>query len=380
MPENVSTVLSIGLRVPPIFGIDANGRFYAGEQQYGRPAILLLAGGGAVGRMPDLLSAIAPLAADFADRNADMLLIMEDNPGAIPAPPPPMRAIDCGDFLRRCGLGPEDIRVVVHDRNLRIALVVHPDHEADLAASCLDALDRLPHEPPADISMPAPAIVLPNLLPPSLCRDLIRLFDTGPVVDGGVARVDAAGVIANVVDHAKKHRRDLVIPPGSELYATLQAMLLERCRPEIAKAFRVQVAYTDRMLVACYDDSGGWFRRHRDTDAANVAFREFALSLNLNTGEYDGGHLLFPEYNDHRYSPPAGAGVIFAASVLHEVAEVTAGRRYVLLTFLHGEAAEQRRLAWEARSHAELGAAAPGSPASQPSQPASKPAAATAGI
>ncbi len=67
--------------------------------------------------------------------------------------------------------------------------------------------------------------------------------------------------------------------------------------------------------------------------------------MNLNTGEYEGGELLFPEYNDHRYCPPAGGGIIFSASLLHEAAPVTSGRRYVLLTFLHGEAAEARRLA-----------------------------------
>ncbi|HQT78258.1 MAG: hypothetical protein B7Z80_11950 [Rhodospirillales bacterium 20-64-7] len=343
MPENLPAILAVGNRMPPIFGMDATGRFYAGEQQYGRPAILLLAGSSAMGRLSDVLSALAPHRAAFAARNVDMLLVLDDNPADAPPLPAPMRAIDCGDFLLRCGLGPDDIRVLVHDRNLRIALVEQADQEVDLAASCFAALDRLPHELPADVAMPAPAIVLPNLLPLSLCRHLIALFESGPVADGGVARIDAAGVIQNVVDHAKKHRHDLVIPSGSELFATLQAMLLNRCRPEIAKAFRAQVAYTDRMLVACYDDTGGWFRRHRDNDADNVAFREFALSINLNTGEYDGGHLQFPEYNDHRYRPPAGAGVIFAASVLHEATAVTAGRRYVLLTFLHGEAAEQRR-------------------------------------
>ena len=95
--------------------------------------------------------------------------------------------------------------------------------------------------------------------------------------------------------------------------------------------------------------TGGYFRRHRDNGAENVTFREFAPSVNLNTGDYEGGALRFPEYSDHWYRPGIGAGIIFSASLLHEAMPVTRGRRYVLLTFFHGEAAEVRRVAYEAR-------------------------------
>jgi predicted 2-oxoglutarate/Fe(II)-dependent dioxygenase YbiX len=142
-----------------------------------------------------------------------------------------------------------------------------------------------------------------------------------------------------------KHRRDLLIEADTVLHSSLRSILLDRCRPQIARAFQVEIAHTDRILLARYDDTGGWFRRHRDNEADSVAFRQFALSVNLNTGEYDGGELLFPEYNDHRHAPPAGGGIVFASSVLHEAAPVTRGSRYVLLTFFHSEAVEARRLA-----------------------------------
>jgi predicted 2-oxoglutarate/Fe(II)-dependent dioxygenase YbiX len=129
----------------------------------------------------------------------------------------------------------------------------------------------------------------------------------------------------------------------------MQHALLGRCAPEIARAFQARITHMDRLLVARYDDTGGWFRRHRDNVGENVAFREFAISVNLNTEDYDGGHLLFPEYNDHRYSSPTGGGLIFSASLLHEATEVTRGRRYVLLTFFHGDEAEARRQAYEMR-------------------------------
>jgi predicted 2-oxoglutarate/Fe(II)-dependent dioxygenase YbiX len=188
-------------------------------------------------------------------------------------------------------------------------------------------------------------VVLPNLLPRAQCRLLIDIFESSPTIDGAVARIDAAGNVRSVVDHQKKHRRDLMIDTKSELHAMLRHTLLDRCAPEIARAFQARVSYTDRILLSRYDDTGGWFRRHRDNAASNTAFREFALSLNLNTGEYGGGHLIFPEYNDHRYSPPAGGGLIFSTGVLHEATPITSGRRYVLLTFFHSEAAEARRLA-----------------------------------
>ncbi len=208
--------------------------------------------------------------------------------------------------------------------------------------------------------------MLPNLLPHELCRHLIQLFDNSPTIDGAIARIDAAGNVCSVVDHNKKNRRDMMIPADSDLHLALRDTLLAQCAPEIKKAFQHQTSYTDRILISRYDQSAGWFRRHRDNAASNVAFREFALSVNLNTSEYEGGDLLFPEYNDHRYRPPTGGGVIFSTSLLHEASPVTSGRRYVLLTFLHGEAAEAGRLAQAATvaltSHTEPRSLIPASP------------------
>ena len=147
------------------------------------------------------------------------------------------------------------------------------------------------------------------------------------------------------VEHAKKRRRDLLIDEADPFHQPLHDLLLRRCAPEVKKAFQVDISHIDRLLVARYDAEAGWFRRHRDNGGPNVAFRQFALTLNLNTEDYEGGHLVFPEYNSHRYRPPTGGGVIFSASVLHEAMPVTRGTRYVLLTFLHNEEAEAQRLA-----------------------------------
>ena len=41
-----------------------------------------------------------------------------------------------------------------------------------------------------------------------------------------------------------------MIAPGTDLHRVLHDRLLERCRPEIARAFQADVSHTDRILVA----------------------------------------------------------------------------------------------------------------------------------
>ncbi len=340
--------LLAGDHAPVCFGVAADGSFYSFEEQYGRPVVLVLAGADSRPAVSAAVRSIVRQQAAFAERDADVLILVDDNPALVWPGACPLRIVDTGNFLVRCGAGPPDVQLLVLDRAMRVALRPEVDDGADAAAACLACIDAMPREVARDIAQPAPVIVLPNLLSDRLCRALIDRFETGPTIDGEVARVDAAGVVRSVVDHRKKHRRDMAILPEETLHRQLEGLLLDRCAPEIARAFQVQVRHIDRILVSRYDDTGGWFRRHRDNAADNVAFREFALSVNLNTGEYDGGHVLFPEYNDHRYRPPAGAGVIFSTAVLHEAAPVTRGRRYVLLTFLHSDAAEARRLDYHA--------------------------------
>jgi len=118
------------------------------------------------------------------------------------------------------------------------------------------------------------------------------------------------------------------------MHAEVMDAMARRCAPEIKRAFQKDVGYADRILIARYDDDGGYFKRHRDNALPHTAFREFAVSINLNTQEYEGGELMFPEFDDAGYSAPAGGAMIFSASLLHEAAPVTKGRRYVILSFL----------------------------------------------
>jgi hypothetical protein len=59
------------------------------------------------------------------------------------------------------------------------------------------------------------------------------------------------------------------------------------------------------------------------------------MSLNLNTEEFTGGELRFPEFCDQRYRPDTA--MAFSSALLHEALEVEGARRLVLIAFLYGE-------------------------------------------
>ena len=71
--------------------------------------------------------------------------------------------------------------------------------------------------------------------------------------------------------------------------------------------------------------------------------RKFAVSLNLNTGEFEGGQVWLPEIGRQTFTPPAGGAVVSSCSLLHEAMPVTKGKRYVFLPFLYDDAAAKVR-------------------------------------
>ena len=326
-----------GDKLPFCYGMDHRTQAYwSFEDQAGRPSVLI-----AVGAAPP--SAVAGLVQAFAERDAPVrLLPCAGAPGWATAvvPPPAELVHNLGADL--AGGAEGGVRVLVADRALRLVAEIdaRPSPSA-VARAALQALQTLAGE----ALPPAPVLVVPRVLDSDACARLIARFEAGGHAEGAMASEDADGGAIRRVDTSKKRRRDLALDPAEPLHAEIVEALSTRLVPEIAKAFQGCVAHLDRILIARYDDTGGWFRRHRDNSSAHLAYREFAVSLNLNTGGYEGGELLFPEFDDRGYSPPAGGALVFSASLLHEALPVTRGARYVVLSFLHGEAAEQRRLA-----------------------------------
>jgi predicted 2-oxoglutarate/Fe(II)-dependent dioxygenase YbiX len=108
--------------------------------------------------------------------------------------------------------------------------------------------------------------------------------------------------------------------------------------PAILKAFQFKATRIERYIVACYEaTTGGFFRAHRDNATKGTAHRTFAVTLNLNAEDYEGGDLRFPEFGPRTYRAPTGGVVVFSCSLLHEALPVTNGKRYAFLPFLYGE-------------------------------------------
>lgn len=181
-------------------------------------------------------------------------------------------------------------------------------------------------------------------LEPALCRALVEFYDRGGGEPSGFMR-DIDGRTRLVHDAQHKVRRDREITDQA-LPGGAMARIHARLVPEIAKAFQFHVTRIERHIVAWYDGSDrGHFRPHRDNTTKGTAHRRFAVTLNLNAGEYDGGNLRFPEFGPQTYRPPTGAALVFSCSLLHEATDVTRGRRYAYLPFLYDDAAAAVRAA-----------------------------------
>jgi predicted 2-oxoglutarate/Fe(II)-dependent dioxygenase YbiX/peroxiredoxin len=239
------------------------------------------------------------------------------------------------EALRRMlGFGPQGSFVVLLDPNQR---VIAAQASQDGAALIRWAVERLREQPPMPagqtFGLAAPVLIVPDVLTPENCRALIDRWERMGHIEGEVHSI-VQGVETSRVHRAMKSRRDHAIQDDTVL-AELNALVGRRIAPELDKAFGFQRFRFDRFNITCYDsERGDYFRRHRDNQSPATADRRFALTLNLNTGEYEGGALTFPEYGPHCYDPPAGAAILFSCSLLHEALPVTKGRRFTLLNFL----------------------------------------------
>lgn len=344
--------------MPSFFGLSQDGSVFSSEEQAGRPAVLILLGSGYGDDPKPLVQAFCHRIDAFQTMACDVIVMTPGQGMADAFDSADGRGVrllnDLSDAAGRCRLQARDAAIILIDRSRRVALRLGVSGTDDAVDLCLDSLARLPTEAAQAVVMPAPVLMLPNLLRPPVCRDLIALFESGPNFEGRMASSDGDNGAVSRLDRTKKSRRDLVIEDDDPVWGWLRETVFLRCRAEIKRAFQADISCCDRLAIARYDAGAGWFARHRDNVSAQVAFREFAISINLNAGDYDGGCLSFPEYNDHLYRPQTGAGIIFSASVLHEATPVTRGSRYVLLTFFHGDAAENCRLDYESRQNREL--------------------------
>jgi predicted 2-oxoglutarate/Fe(II)-dependent dioxygenase YbiX len=151
------------------------------------------------------------------------------------------------------------------------------------------------------------------------------------------------GRTVGVLDGMKRRRDVNVTDPA--LKAGIMHGLQQNLSPMMERTFHFKPTRLERYIVACYDaQEGGFFRPHRDNQSFGTAHRKFAVSINLNAEEFEGGDLRFPEFGPETYRPPTGGAVVFCCSLLHEATPVTKGRRYATLPFLYDAAGEEIRL------------------------------------
>jgi hypothetical protein len=324
--------LSVGDRAADFVATGGSGaptRFYA--HAGGRPTAVVFDGGGGDPRLVDLAKEIAA--------RSDLALCRvtpHESPGPEVDADVGVWADPDGTVAEAYGVPPGEVAVVTLDANLRVLGTVAGAGAGDrLATDVLALLDGAAHRgPAAEIVAQAPVLLLPRVLDAAYRERLIRVWEADGGVETGVERSCGSGH-GEVLDDRYKRRRDRTVR-DQELLRDLTAAVGRRVLPEVRKAFAFRANRFEGFKIACYDAStGGFFRPHRDNLTPTTAHRVFALTLNLNDA-YAGGQLRFPEYGNQLYRPEAGAALVFSCAHLHEVMDVTEGRRFVLLSFLYG--------------------------------------------
>jgi predicted 2-oxoglutarate/Fe(II)-dependent dioxygenase YbiX len=309
-------------------------RFYA--HTGGRPTAVVFCGAGGDPRLVDLAGRLAV--------RDDVALCCVAPAGVAGVLDIPTWSDDDGVVAGAYGVTPAELTAVVLDPNLRVVGVVVGDGFADRVVELLAGAAH--RDLPVDVVAQAPVLLLPRVLDAAYRDRLIRVWERAGGVETGVAR----GGGNDIADASVKRRRDHTVD-DRDLLQELTSVIGRRVFPEVGKAFAFRPTRFEGFKIACYDAAtGGFFRPHRDNLTPSTAHRVFALTLNLND-DHDGGQLRFPEYGNQLYRPEPGAALVFSCAHLHEVLDVTAGRRYVLLSFLYGAAvADPRRAVTRAGS------------------------------
>lgn len=237
------------------------------------------------------------------------------------------------------GASREHPSTVVLRRNYHVAGIFKGEAE-DQVARAVALIQSLEWErKPTLMPVHPPVLLIPEAFSREDCAGLIDIFhkkgqvffDPQPAMDLN----KGADYKMRIPEHMREDRIDHFFFENSTLEFLRKR--LTRITPEIAKAFHYRITKYETLRVACYQGHrGGFSHGHRD-NIPPFLWRRFAMSINLNTEDFEGGELRFPEFGDQRYRPETGTAIVFSSSLLHEAMHVTAGRRFVFLAFLFGE-------------------------------------------
>jgi len=328
-----------GDRVPDFGRLDSSGKqrlFY--DIHHGQPVVLLLCGRAADAATRAELTAVA----DPAWENVTRVALILGTPAELaPLDKDFGKAIillaDDGALSQHLlGALPTTLTALTLDENLRIVERRERNGEpAALVQEIARAYATRPTHAPKTLGLQAPVLFIPRVLDAAFCDGLIAHFEETGGTPSGTAYIEGDKALWKP-DPSVKMRRDVYLDQGVWLERVKEA-LVRRVLPEIQRCFNFQVTQHEVFKVIRYDAGAGYFHAHRDNESRDTQHRRFAMTLNLNTGAYQGGALRFPEFGQDLYVPERGGAVIFSCSLLHEVTPVIEGSRYGLLGFFFGE-------------------------------------------
>jgi hypothetical protein len=324
----VARTLDVGDIAPPIRLVTAGGEKIDPGADHISGKVLVLLFMPSIGVPPAGLTALAERARGMGGR----CFLIAVEPKDAPAGFEPLADPDDKVAVRFGTRGAPRIVVVAPNRHVAAIGL-----EADVAAAALERIAAQRREP----ANHPPILIVPDVLSRADCERLISVFDTQghTFLESGHGE-PPPGIgdhKMRIYDYGRKDRIDHRIM-SPETNALIDARLKTRLLLEIYKCFQYKVTKREIFRIGCYEgERGGTPTGHRDNTQANVAYRRFACSINLNTEQFEGGGLRFLEYGDHEYRPETGAAIVFSSSVLHEAMHVTSGKRYVLLVNLYGE-------------------------------------------
>lgn len=248
--------------------------------------------------------------------------------------------------LRERVIGPTPSGALLLEPSLRVLSRIDASEldAGSISAALCDALSAAGIGADDSACNHAPVLLVPRVLEPELMARVLDWFRAGGEGQDSGVLVHERGTPVFRLDPGVKMRREARVE-DPVLDAELHDRLMRRVLPEIARAFAFEVKQREAFKVLRYQAphaadggesstaAGGYFRAHRDNDARDVAHRRFAMTLNLNSGEYTGGRLRFPEFGPREYEAPSGGALLFSCSLLHEVTDLTAGTRYAMTSF-----------------------------------------------